>query len=113
MIHFLLKLRSRYVKCLLYSFSWHNLFLNSQLNVFKCEFDADLDPRPEYHRCFLKWSEKSENVLPSAYSTGNQHSSRLLSMNEANCLVILPGRTNMKNCVNKGEILDALIIDQI
>ena len=80
---------------------------------FKCEFDADLDPRPEYHRCNLKWSKTSDSMYPNAFSTGNQHSSRLLSMNEANCLVILPGRTNSKTSVNKGEILEALLIDKI
>jgi hypothetical protein len=77
-----------------------------------------LDPRPEYHRCNLVWPNITEEnaaspKYPSAYSTGNQHSSRLLSMNEANCLVKLPGRTNEKKKVNKGEILTALIIDQI
>jgi len=62
----------------------------------------------------LKWStENVDDAYPRAYSTGNQHSSRLLSMNEANCLVLLPGRTDTKTCVNKGEILNALIIDQI
>ena len=85
----------------------------------KCEFEAELDPRPEYHRCNLVWPKITEDSnsnlpkYPSAYSTGNQHSSRLLSMNEANCLVKLPGRTNEKKKVTKGEILSALIIDQI
>ena len=52
-------------------------------------------------------------MLPSAYSTGNQHSSRLLSMNEANCLVKLPGRTNEKTRITKGEILTALVFDKV
>ncbi len=44
---------------------------------------------------------------------GNQHSSRLLSMNQANCLVKLPGRNNSKTSIRKGEILNALVIEKI
>jgi molybdopterin biosynthesis enzyme len=73
-----------------------------------------LDPRPEYHRAFVKWTTDINTfTYPSAFSTGNQHSSRLLSMNEANCLVMLPGKTKEKATVNKGEILKALIIEKI
>ena len=77
----------------------------------KCEFDADLDERPEYHRCWVEWN--SEASFPSAFSTGNQHSSRLMSMNQANCLVQLPGRKPEKTSVRKGEILSALIIEKL
>ena len=92
--------------------------MNSSFNIIffisKCEFDADLDPRPEYHRCLLKWQQSNESdSFPSAFSTGNQHSSRLLSMNEADCLVKLPPRTAEKTSIRRGEILNALLINNI
>jgi hypothetical protein len=34
-------------------------------------------------------------------------------MNEANCLIQLPGKTKEKPSVFKGEILNALIIEKI
>ncbi|XP_065570003.1 gephyrin-like isoform X2 [Artemia franciscana] len=70
-----------------------------------------LDPRPEYHRAYLDWSGGSE--LPVAYSTGNQLSSRLLSMHSANVLVILPGASKSINKAEPGSIFDALIIDTL
>jgi len=81
----------------------------------KMAFDAYLDPRPEYHRCLVLWNENIDvndinSAFPIAHSTGNQHSSRLLSMNQANCLLELPGRTTARNKVNKGEILTALLV---
>lgn len=80
-------------------------------------FDADLDPRPEYHRCLVKWNENFNiedinSAYPIAHSTGNQHSSRLLSMNQANCLLELPGRTPARPKINKGDILTALLIEK-
>lgn len=83
-----------------------------------CQFDSDLDPRPEYHRGIITWphldnSETPSHGFPSVQSTGNQHSSRLMSMNAANCLVKLPGRTEDKKTVSCGEILSALIIEKI
>ncbi|CAF0821420.1 unnamed protein product [Brachionus calyciflorus] len=102
------------VPCLKKLMGYTNPFF-TEIKV-RSEFDAELDPRPEYHRCWLQWP-KLENQIefeyPKAYSTGNQHSSRLLSMNEANVLVILPGRTEAKTRVTKGEILTALLIDKI
>ena len=85
----------------------------------KCDFKCDLDPRPEYHRAFISWPKKEDlkrgdyEFYSIAKSTGNQHSSRLLSMNEANCLVVLPGRSEEKNAVNRGDVLSALIIEKL
>ncbi len=79
-------------------------------------FDTELDQRPEYHRALLKWNNIEhdlDSVLPIAYSTGNQHSSRLLSMNQANCLLELPARTDDRKCMKKGEIVSALWIERI
>ncbi|WAR19582.1 GEPH-like protein [Mya arenaria] len=70
-----------------------------------------LDPRPEYHRVVLTWTQGSQ--LPEARSTGNQISSRLLSVNSANALLLLPPGTAEKTEVAAGEILDAMIIARL
>ena len=44
--------------------------------------DFELDGRPEYHRAVLDWTRAVDGV-PLAVSTGNQLSSRLLSMRAA------------------------------
>ncbi|RNA15041.1 Gephyrin [Brachionus plicatilis] len=99
------------VPCLKKMMGFENPFW-SEIFV-KIEFDADLDPRPEYHRSLLKYESIDANNYFSALSTGNQHSSRLLSMNDANALVILPPKTVTKPKVLKGEYLKALLIDKI
>lgn len=78
-------------------------------------FDAELDIlRPEYHRGLLKWDTEDPNsMIPVAYSTGNQHSSRLLSMNKANCLLELPSCSEDRKVLKKGEIVTALWIEKI
>ncbi|XP_076310110.1 molybdenum cofactor synthesis protein cinnamon isoform X2 [Tachypleus tridentatus] len=70
-----------------------------------------LDLRPEYHCATLKWEQG--NPVPSATSTGKQISSRLLSMTSANCLLILPPRTNSLESLDKGQQVDALVIERI
>jgi hypothetical protein len=70
--------------------------------------------RPEYHRGLLKWDTEDPNsMIPVAYSTGNQHSSRLLSMNKANCLLELPSCSEDRKVLKKGEIVTALWIEKI
>nr|CAD7440819.1 unnamed protein product [Timema bartmani] len=75
------------------------------------EEEVALDPRPEYHRAILSWSEGI--TVPTAKSTGNQISSRLLSCSAANCLLILPPRTDSRKTLAKGELVDAMIISRI
>ncbi|XP_041352423.1 gephyrin-like isoform X2 [Gigantopelta aegis] len=70
--------------------------------------DLRLDPRPEFHRAVLTWNHK--DGIPEASSTGNQISSRLLSMRSANALLMLPPRSEENTGVKKGDIVDALII---
>lgn len=77
----------------------------------KASETLQLDPRPEYHRVVLKWFPDSG--IPEAFSTGNQISSRLLSVNSANALLLLPPRSRDKQEVQKGEILDAMIIARL
>ncbi|XP_013776811.1 gephyrin-like isoform X2 [Limulus polyphemus] len=84
--------------------------LNTTIKV-KLAHPVTLDLRPEYHCATLKW--ELENPVPSATSTGKLISSRLLSMTSANCLLILPPRTNSLEMLDKGQQVDAVIIDWI
>ncbi|XP_071949469.1 gephyrin-like isoform X2 [Antedon mediterranea] len=77
----------------------------------KIEKDMKLDPRPEFHRVNLVW--KDEDSVPTAISTGNQMSSRLLSMLSAHALLQLPQKTNDKSTIKAGDLLDAFIISRI
>ncbi|GES82783.1 molybdenum cofactor biosynthesis protein [Rhizophagus clarus] len=54
--------------------------------------NISLDPRPEYHRATISYDYTKEKFL--AISTGNQISSRLLSMCSCNALLKLPGKTD-------------------
>ncbi|XP_045171421.2 gephyrin-like isoform X1 [Mercenaria mercenaria] len=86
---------------------------NPQRTVIKAKVDSDirLDPRPEYHRVVLTWDPDSP--VPVARSTGNQISSRLLSVNTANALLLLPPRSPEKPEVKKDETVDAMIIARL
>ncbi|PRP82906.1 hypothetical protein PROFUN_06683 [Planoprotostelium fungivorum] len=65
--------------------------------------DFKMDPdRPEYHRCRLEYGEDVE-----CFSTGNQSSCRLLSMYNADALVLIPQGEGVQK---KGSKLDAFII---
>ncbi|XP_042630167.1 gephyrin-like isoform X10 [Cyprinus carpio] len=68
--------------------------------------DVKLDPRPEYHRCILTWHH--QEPLPWAQSTGNQMSSRLMSMRSANGLLMLPPKTEQYVELHKGEVVDVI-----
>ncbi|XP_029675933.1 gephyrin [Formica exsecta] len=96
------------------------LFLLPLLNEMRGDFSEpiriqaklmssyNLDPRPEYARAFLKWSDNE--AFPLAYSTGNQISSKLLSCKNANALLMLPGRTVEKQMLNKDDLVPAMLI---
>lgn len=67
-----------------------------------------LDPeRPEYHRAHL-----STDLIPTAESTGNQRSSRLLSMRSSNALLCLP-QGGAKTVINQGEVVTAIVTGQL
>ena len=70
-----------------------------------------LDNRPEFHRVALQWFP--EKQIPYAKSTGNQLSSRLLSMNGANGLAILPSKTPTMSSISNGVLVDVIVIDQL
>lgn len=72
-----------------------------------------LDPhRPEYHRAVVRWAPALNAGRGGllADSTGNQASSRLLSMRSANALLELPQGAGI---LEAGSIVSALLIDDI
>eukprot|EP01135_Chromosphaera_perkinsii_P006968 Nk52_evm6s639 gene=Nk52_evmTU6s639 len=76
--------------------------------------DAHLDPRPEYRRGIVDLSlgnmvAKSSHY-PSVVFTGNQISSRLMSMNSANCLVVLPNKSEKITGLKKGTSVLAMLL---
>lgn len=71
-----------------------------------------LDPRPEYCRAICVVAP--DTCALGAITTGsNQMSSRLTSNREANLLLVLPPKSEEKNFIRKGDIVDALIIGAI
>lgn len=73
---------------------------------------VSLDPRPEYHRVHIAQDLVTGKLL--AKSTGIQRSSRVGSIQGANGLLILPSsRDEKRTKIEKGEILDAILIDKL
>jgi gephyrin len=64
--------------------------------------------RPEYHRATARWDAAANGFVAS--STGNQASSRLLSMRSANVLLELP---QGEGVLPAGALVDALLIGEI
>ncbi|XP_056022350.1 gephyrin-like isoform X2 [Ostrea edulis] len=81
--------------------------------IIKAKVDEKvrLDPRPEYHRAVLRWEE--DDPIPHTTSTGNQMSSRLLSMKTANALLILPPKSESLQTIEPGSLVDAMIIGRL
>ena len=64
--------------------------------------------RPEYHRAVIQWDGEAGGLV--AASTGNQASSRLLSMRSANVLLELP---QGQGVLPAGALVDALLIGEL
>nr|XP_022331170.1 gephyrin-like isoform X2 [Crassostrea virginica] len=81
--------------------------------VIKARIDEQvhLDPRPEYHRAVLTWQEN--DPIPKATRTGNQMSSRLLSMRTANVLLVLPPKSMEVQTIDSGTLVDAMVIGRL
>ncbi|XP_046575609.1 gephyrin-like isoform X1 [Haliotis rubra] len=77
----------------------------------KISQDLRLDPRPEFHRAVVTWTPGE--AIPEATSTGNQISSRLLSMSTANALLMLPPKSESKTALKKGDIVSAMVIGRL
>ncbi len=71
----------------------------------KLDSNYTLDPRPEYVRAHVAWNHDAM----VANITGNQRSSRLLSMKGANALLKMPAAASVKK-VNAGDWVDAIMI---
>ncbi|GFN82326.1 gephyrin [Plakobranchus ocellatus] len=93
--------------------------------VIKVKVDRDLrlDPRPEYMRAVLTWpstrdepagsnTQDAHPTVPVAHPTGNQISSRLLSMSAASVLMKLPPKSQSLTTIDKGSLVDAVVIGQ-
>lgn len=68
--------------------------------------------RPEYHRAILEWDARADGGRGGlvAHSTGNQASSRLLSMRSANALLELP---QGEGILPAGAVVSALLIGDL
>ncbi|XP_072173446.1 gephyrin-like [Diadema setosum] len=74
----------------------------------RIESDIELDPRPEFQRVLLDWS--TDDGVPRATTTGNQISSRLISLRQANALLALPSRTDEVPMLPKGSLVEAVVL---
>ena len=85
-------------------------FANYIHTVVKAELkgEINLDSRPEYHRGMIDWN--SGKNWPVVASTGNQISSRLLSVSGAHVLICLPPRTGEKTSMLTGEMVDTILL---
>lgn len=82
------------------------------MSVVQLGDDVELDARPEYHRAVLDWVH-SVDGLPLAVSTGNQLSSRLMSLRSANVLLRLPAASADRRRLQRGDLVDAIVISQL
>lgn len=79
----------------------------------RLEHALKTDPnRPEFHRATVKWTENDGSGTPGfvAESTGQQMSSRLLSMKLANALLELPGGVAL---LPAGTSVSAIVISDL
>ena len=65
-----------------------------------------LDPRPEFVRAIVSYGDD----VPSAFITGNQQSSRLLSVKDANALVLLNQSSETIKEIKNNEIVKAILL---
>ncbi|KAI8987723.1 hypothetical protein BDF20DRAFT_285905 [Mycotypha africana] len=74
----------------------------------KIKHDIYLDSRPEYHR--VQVCVDSEDGTLTAQSTGNQQSSRMLSMVNANGLLALPSKKPDLTVLTEGATVPCILI---
>ena len=74
--------------------------------------DIKLDAkRPEYHRVILTRNISDTGEIYEAVSTGVQRSSRLMSLRDAQGLMLLPHVKGIKSVARKGEIYPVLLLN--
>jgi gephyrin len=71
--------------------------------------DIILDTRPEFHRVHVK----ADMTGLVAQTTGNQISSRMMSMAEANGLLQLPPKNTELSKLQKGATVPCMLIGQL
>lgn len=71
--------------------------------------DVTLDPRPEYARATLSWTDN----IPVATLIGSQASSRLLSACGASVLLELPGADYENKILKAGTVVTALVTSKL
>jgi len=67
-----------------------------------------LDTVPEFQRVTLRNEGKSP--IPWADVTGRQAISRMLSLVAADALLLLPAKSDERQIVKRGEVLEAMLI---
>ncbi|KAG7165820.1 Gephyrin-like [Homarus americanus] len=82
--------------------------MNTEIRA-KLSESIQIDPRPEYHRATLCWHPGVD--IPLAHSTGNQLSSRLLSLASAQALLKLPPATPEVKELAEGTVVDAILLE--
>jgi len=82
------------------------------VRAVQLDHSIELNSRPEFHRAVLDWANSVDGV-PLAVSTGNQCSSRLLSMRTASALLKLPSASVARCRLNKGDLVDAFVISRL
>lgn len=65
-----------------------------------------LDPRPELVRAVIQYGDD----FPIARLTGNQISSRLMSVKDANALLLFPGRSDTCKTIENGTKIQAILL---
>lgn len=85
-------------------------YRNPMYTVVRAEVTKEikLDSRPEFHRATIEWGTGKN--WPVAYSTGNQISSRLLSVSGAEVLLCLPAKSEEVQSVAAGEMVDTILL---
>lgn len=85
----------------------HQIVRQLVIKAALCE-DVVLDPRPEFQRATITWDG---NGRATACSTGSQLSSRLLSLSDANALMVLPPRNQDMSELCKGTEVKVLLLN--
>eukprot|EP00536_Pseudo-nitzschia_multiseries_P001691 jgi/Psemu1/283203/fgenesh1_pg.22_\ len=89
----------------------HSSFVHPEIEA-TLTHDVKLDAkRPEYHRVILTKSIGHAGETYEALSTGVQRSSRLMSMRDAQGLMLLPHVKGVKRVARKGEAYPVLLLN--
>lgn len=90
-------------------FLWLSALIRFSLLLSQLTSNVPLDPRPEYHRV---WIRPSSSGL-KAFSTGGQRSSRTVSLAGSNGLLELPSSSESEKEKKEGEIVQCVVIGEI